>query len=47
MVSQRGMVSFIAIVFRFEIEGGHCEICAARLAKEVMIEVKVIEHILE
>ena len=41
------MVSFIAIVFRFEIEGGHREICAARLAKEVMIEVKVIEHILE
>jgi len=47
-VSQRGIVSFVvAIVFEFEIEGGQREICAARLAKEAVIEVKFIERILE
>jgi hypothetical protein len=46
-VSQRSMVSFVATVFGFEIEGGHREICAARLAKEAVIDIKFIERILE
>lgn len=46
-VRQRGMVSFVAIVFGFEIEGGQREICAARLAKEAVIEAEFIERILE
>jgi hypothetical protein len=47
-IGQRGIVSFVvAIVFGFEIDGGQHEICAARLAKEAVIEVKFIERILE
>jgi hypothetical protein len=46
-VSQRGMVSFVATVFGFEIEGGQREICAARLSKEAVTEVKFIERILD
>ena len=47
-VSQRAIVSLVvAIVFRFEIESGQRKICAARLAKEAVIEVEFIERILE
>jgi hypothetical protein len=41
------MVSLVAIVFGFEIEGGQREICAAGLAEEAVIEAKFIERILE
>jgi len=46
-VSQRGTVSFVTIVFGFEIEGGLHESCAARLAKEAVADVKFIERIPE
>jgi hypothetical protein len=41
------MISLVAIVFSFEIEGGQRETCAARLAKEAVIETKVVKRILE